>query len=131
MQIKDLLAVTDAKLKKINFRSSQEVKRAKGTIVGFSPEMARSRNALQTLLYEKLYRHFRIVRMTEKAKRIIGDLFKVYLDEPAQLDYTIYQRNRKYTKKEKYEMICNYIASMTDRFALAEHKKIFNPYEKV
>ena len=69
--------------------------------------------------------------MTEKAKRVIGDLFKVYCNEPAQLPYKIYKRNRKYTTKEKYETICNYIASMTDRYALEEHKKIFNPYEKV
>ena len=128
MQIKDLLTVTDSKLKKMNFRSAKEVKRTKGTVVGFSPEMTKSRNALQNLLNEKLYHHYRVVRMTEKAKRIIGDLFKVYINEPAQLPYSIYKRNRKFTKKEKYEIICNYIASMTDRFALAEHKKNFNPY---
>jgi dGTPase len=131
MQIKDLLAVTDAKLKKMNFRSSKEVKSTKDTIVSFSPEMAKHRNALQNLLFEKLYRHYRVVRMTEKAKRIVRDLFEVYLNEPEQLPYEIYKRNQKYSQKEKYEIICNYIASMTDRFALAEHKKIFNPYEKV
>lgn len=131
MQIKDLLSTTDKRLKKRNFRSMDEVKRSKQTVVSFSPEMTKARNALQSLLYEKLYRHYRVVRMTEKAKRIIRDLFDVYLHEPAQLPYTVYPRHKTYSKKEKYEIICNYMASMTDRFALDEHKKVFNPYEKV
>ena len=93
--------------------------------------MARQRAELQALVHEKFYRHFRVERMTSKAKRIIDDLFRVYKDKPTQLPYSIYQRDRKYTKKTEYEIICNYIAGMTDRFALDEHKKLFNPYEKV
>ena len=131
MQIKDLLATTDQRLKKRHFRSVNEVKRLNKTIVGFSLEMTKARNALQALLHEKLYLHYRVVRMTEKAKRIVGDLFHVYLHEPAQLPYSVYKRNKKYSQKEKYGIICDHIASMTDRSALDEHKKVFNPYEKV
>ena len=80
---------------------------------------------------EKLYHHYRVVRMTDKAKRIINDLFDVYKDSPTQLPYSVYQRDRQYNRIEKYEIVCNYIASMTDRFALDEHKKLFDPYQKV
>jgi dGTPase len=69
--------------------------------------------------------------MTDKAKRIISDLFNVYSETPEQLPYDIYDRKYKYKKNEKFETICNYIASMTDRFAIDEHKKLFDPYEKV
>jgi len=131
MQIKDLLATTDSRLSKLGLRSADEAKCHKGDIVGFSKQMAKERDHLQSLLNEKLYRHFRVVRMTSKAKRIINDLFTVYLKEPNQLPYNVYLRNRKYSKKEKHEVICHYIASMTDRFALEEHKKFFNPYTKV
>lgn len=131
MQAKDLLFNSDQLLKKAGFRSAHEVKRLKNNAIGFSSQMAAERDELQSLLYEKFYRHWRVERMTSKAKRMIKDLFEVYKENPKQLPYAVYQRNRKYSKREKYETICNYIAGMTDRFALDEHKKLFNPYEKV
>ncbi len=131
MQVHDLLAESDRRLKASGFRSAEAVKKSRKKIIGFSPVMEKERNRLQGLLNKKLYHHFRVERMTSKAKRIIDDLFRVYKDKPTQLPYSIYQRDRKYTKKTEYEIICNYIAGMTDRFALDEHKKLFNPYEKV
>ncbi len=130
-QIKDLLANTDERLRKMNFRSSVAAQAHKGRVVIFSKQMEEERNHLQGLLNSKLYHHFRVVRMTAKAKRIINDLFQAYIKEPNQLPYSVYLRNKKHTQKEKYEVICNYIASMTDRFALEEHKKFFNPYSPV
>lgn len=130
-QIKDLLAATDVRLKKLGFSSSKQVEKHKGEIVTFTGGMARQRDFLQNLLNQKLYHHYRVVRMTSKAKRIIEDLFVVYLKEPHQLPYNVYPRSRKFSRKEKYEIICNHIASMTDHFALSEHKKLFNPYTKV
>ena len=100
-------------------------------MIDFSLQMNVERNHLQELLNKKLYHHNRVLRMTEKAKRIIGDLFEVYIKKPEQLPYSVYQRGMKFDDKTKYEIICNYIASMTDRFALDEHKKLFDPYQKV
>ena len=136
LQIKDLLTVSAQRLKDLDFRSSGEVKaytlkNPKASIVDFSPLMKSQRDHLQDLLNEKLYHHYRVVRMTDKAKRIINDLFDVYKDSPTQLPYSVYQRDRQYNRIEKYEIVCNYIASMTDRFALDEHKKLFDPYQKV
>jgi dGTPase len=130
-QIKDLLHTTDQRLKKLDLRSVQQVKNSRRTVVAFSQTMARQRDHLQDLLNKKLYNHYRVVRMTSKAQRIIHDLFAAYLKEPHQLPYTVFQRDRRYPKKEKYETICNYIASMTDRYALEEHKNFFDPYSKV
>ncbi len=131
MQIRDLLEATDARLRRIGFRSSDEVKASKGRVIGFSPRMGRWRDALQDLLNQRLYRHYRVIRMTSKARRILEDLFRAYLKEPRQLPYSVYPRNGRFTKRSKYEAICHYIASMTDRFALDEHKRLFNPYTKV
>ena len=93
--------------------------------------MKGERDFLQNLLKEKLYHHYRVVRMTEKAQRVVNEIFDVYQKNPDQLPYDVYQRGRRYTKKQQYEIIGNYIASMTDRFALDEHKKLFDPYQKV
>lgn len=131
MQIKDLLEFTDGRLKNIAFASSAEVKKSKTDVISFSPQMKRERVFLQNLLNQKLYHHYRVVRMTSKAQRIIDDLFAVYVQEPHQLSPQVYSRRKKYTKTQKYEVICNYIASMTDRYALEEHKKFFNPYALV
>ncbi|MBF0521563.1 MAG: deoxyguanosinetriphosphate triphosphohydrolase [Candidatus Omnitrophica bacterium] len=136
IQVKDLLAQSEKNLKQHHFRSSQEIKdyhlkHKDAFLIGFSLEMKNERDKLQKLLHKKFYEHYRVVRMTDKARRIINDLFAVYAETPKQLPYTVYPRDRKYTKKIKYEVICNYIASMTDRFALDEHKKLFEPYQKV
>lgn len=131
MQITDLLQFTDQRLKKFAFCSADEVKKYNKDVVSFSPQMFSERVFLQNLLNQKLYHHYRVVRMTSKAQRIIDDLFAVYLKEPHQLSPNIYSRSKVYSKVAKYEIICNYIASMTDRYALEEHKKFFNPYALV
>ncbi len=128
MQIKNFLAATYQHLKDLDFKTSQDVQNFHEQVICFSPEMKKERDDLQELLNQKLYHHYRVVRMTSKAHRIINDLFKVYLDEPNQLPPSIYPREMAHDLKEKYETICNHIASMTDRFALDEHKKLFNPY---
>jgi len=131
MQIKDLLDFTDGQLKKRKFRSSQQVKKSGNNVVSFSPGMKKQRDFLQNLLNLKLYHHYRVLRMTSKAQRILDGIFTVYLKEPKQLPPTVYSPTRKYKKVEKYKIICNYIASMTDRYALEEHRKFFNPYALV
>jgi len=132
-QVKDLLAASNERVERAGFKSSDEVKQSKAAVIGFSDAMKADRKNLQDLLYEKFYNHPRICRMTSKAKRIIGDLFKVYVDNPNQLPYEVNPRDKelKPNDQETYELVCNYIASMTDRRALDEQKSFFDPYEKV
>ncbi len=129
MQVKDLLAASDGRLQEHKFLSSAQARQCQEHVIGFSEETARQRDHLQNLLNERLYHHYRVERMTSKAKRIIEDLFRVYDDNPKQLPPASFQRINEGI--DKYEVICNYIASMTDRFALDEHRRFFNPYEKV
>ncbi|MBI3601628.1 MAG: deoxyguanosinetriphosphate triphosphohydrolase [Candidatus Omnitrophica bacterium] len=131
MQVKDLLAATDERLRESSFQSAEDVKICKETIVGFSKQMASERDCLQQMLNEKLYHHWRVERMTTKARRVIEDLFEVYIKNPKQLPYQVYPRQKEFSEAQKYEIIGNYIASMTDRFALDEHKRLFDPYQKV
>ncbi|MBU0467656.1 MAG: deoxyguanosinetriphosphate triphosphohydrolase [Candidatus Omnitrophica bacterium] len=136
MQIKDMLVYSNEKLEEVGFKSSDEVKdynlkKMKNVIIGYSPEMKMQRDFLQKLVNEKLYGHYRVERMTSKASRILNDLFEVYKKNPKQLPYDVYPRDRIYSEAETRKIICNHIALMTDRFALDEHKKLFNPYQKV
>ena len=136
IQMKDLLLTSSQRLEQLNLESSRAVKdynlkNPANPVIDVSPALKEERDYLQTVLNKKLYHHYRVVRMTDKANRIIHDLFEVYKENPAQLPYSIYQRDKQYSDTEKYEIIGNYIASMTDRFALDEHKKLFDPYQKV
>ena len=136
IQIKDLMKASQERLDSCGLSNSQEVqdfncKEPEKVIIGFSDEMKKEHKYLKDLLLEKFYHHYRVERMTSKAERILKDLFKVYKDNPKQLPYSIYRRDRQYSENEKFKIICNHIASMTDRFALDEHKKLFNPYQKV
>jgi len=135
-QIQDLLTCSDEVLNNRNFQSSDDVKKFNlenpdKRFIVFSSKMFEQRTNLQKLLHEKLYNHYRVLRMTIKAQRIINDLFKVYAENPNQLPYSVYDKVYQYTEKQRQGIICHYIASMTDRFALDEYKKLFDPYQKV
>jgi dGTPase len=74
-----------------------------------------------------MYRHYRVVRMQKKAEHFITRLFEAYLDEPAQLPDSIQQR-QKDSGDSLARVICDYIAGMTDRYALQEYQKLFDPF---
>jgi dGTPase len=132
MQVRDLLEATSGRLDDRKFISLEDlVKKAGKGIVNFSAKMAGERQELQNILFEKVYHHWRVERMTSKARRILNELFDVYLDNPKQLPYDVYDRSRRYSVKELHGVICNYIAAMTDRAALDEYKRLFEPYKKV
>ena len=131
MQVKDVLGATYERILDLNLTCAQDVKSRRDYVVTFSKVMHQEREYLQKLLNDKLYHHWRVERMTAKARRIIRDLFDVYLRNPKQLPYSVYPRDKEFSKPQQYDIICNYIASMTDRFALDEHKRLFDPYQKV
>lgn len=127
IMVTDLVHATDARLKESKVNSALDIQKLKYNVVGYSEEMQRRNRELKDLLYKKLYRHHRVVRMQVKAERIISDLFHAYRSEPAMLPDHI----RFFAEKRGLERtICDYIAGMTDRYAIEEHQKLFNPLEK-
>lgn len=128
MQVTDLIRQTSSNIKKLKLKSYMDVKRYDKKIVCFSKNMLNLRRPLRTFLMEKLYRHYRVVRMSIKAKRFIEELFKEYLNAPQQLPTEVQKR---IPADGVRRVVCDYIAGMTDRYALDEYKKLFDPYEKV
>jgi dGTPase len=128
MQVTDLIRQTEKNLGKLKPESHLDVKKTKKKIVSFSNTMLKLRKPLRHFLLEKLYRHYRVIRMSTKAKRFIAELFEVYLDNPEQLPTEVQKRIKSDGTRR---VICDYIAGMTDRYCLDEYKKLFNPYEKV
>ena len=125
--VTDMIKGTDARLKESKVNSFSDIQKLKHNVVGYSEEMQRRNRELKDLLYKKLYRHYRVVRMQVKAERIISDLFQAYHSEPATLPNHV----QFFVEKRGLERtICDHIAGMTDRYAIEEHQKMFNPTEK-
>lgn len=128
LQVTDIITESEGRLCRLNLKSSDAVKRLNSQVISFSEKLQREREPLRKFLLEKLYRHHRVIRMSYKAKRFIQDLFNVYLAKPEQLPYVL--RSDKESDSLR-RIICDHIAGMTDRQALDEYKKLFDPYEKV
>lgn len=127
LMVTDMLQATDIRLKDSKAKTALDIQKLKYNIIGYSEEMQRRNRELKDLLYKKLYRHYRVVRMQIKAERVISELFHAYQAEPSMLpdhvQFFIEKRGLERT-------ICDYIAGMTDRYAVEEHQKLFNPSEK-
>lgn len=101
---------------------SIEAVRAAPLLAGFSPALRRDSDELKRFLFEHLYRHYKVMRMTGKARRIVRELYAAFLDDPRLLppDY------RRQGKAEQARAIADYIAGMTDRYAMREHERLFD-----
>ncbi|MDP2941612.1 MAG: deoxyguanosinetriphosphate triphosphohydrolase [Candidatus Omnitrophota bacterium] len=128
LQVTDLNYNSEASIKKMGLKTSAEAKKLNKKIIGFSPQMRALRQPLREFLMQKLYHHYRVVRMSIKAERFIQELFKIYCAQPEQHPA---QAQKKIAQDGTRRVVCDYIAGMTDRYALDEYKKLFDPYEKV
>jgi dGTPase len=127
IMVTDMIESTDQRLRESSVKSALDIQRLKHNVIGYSEEMQRRNRELKDFLYKNLYRHNRVVRMQVKAERLISELFQAYCSEPLMLP----KHAQNFIDKRGLERtICDYIAGMTDRFAIEEHQKLFNPLEK-
>ncbi|NJC95951.1 MAG: deoxyguanosinetriphosphate triphosphohydrolase [Anaerolineales bacterium] len=127
LMVTDMVTATDKRLKESKAKSPLDLQKLKHNVIGYSEEMQRRNRELKDFLYKNLYRHYRVVRMQVKAERLISDLFNAYREEPLMLPDSI----RFFVDIRGLERtICDYIAGMTDRYAIEEHQKLFNFLER-
>lgn len=124
LEVSDLVYTTDQRLRESNVKSVEELQRLPYNAIGFSEDMHRRNRELKDFLYANLYRHHRVVRMAVKAERIITELFTVYKSEPAILPRHVQDL---IPERGLERTICDYIAGMTDRYAVEEYQKLFDP----
>ncbi|MFC2053696.1 deoxyguanosinetriphosphate triphosphohydrolase [Chloroflexota bacterium] len=127
LEVSDLVDTTYQRLLDSKIKSVDELQRLPYNVVGFSEDVHRRNRQLKDFLYTQLYRHYRVVRMAVKSERIISDLFQAYRSKPTMLPGHIQEFIEQYGLERT---ICDYIAGMTDRFAIEEHKKLFDASEK-
>lgn len=120
-QVTDLLAETGNRITRNGIDTLADVENSP-PLVGFSEPMAEENRALKTFLRTRLYRHYKVVRMTSKARRIIRDLHRAFVEDLRLLPEQ-YQENA--LKEGVQRVIADYIAGMTDRYAVKEHRRLF------
>ncbi len=126
--VNDILAETSARLAKSAPQSAAEVRRLPYKVAAFSQGMAEEVKGLKAFLFQSMYRHYKVNRMTAKARRVVRDLFDLYIAQPDCLPHDWRSVAESLSGRERAILVADYIAGMTDRYALEEHRRLFDPY---
>jgi dGTPase len=126
LEVDDLVHAAHERLAQAQVNSVDALQRLGFNVVAWGPVMAEHNQALKNFLFQNLYRHYRVMRMQVKAENIVTALFQAYVRVPAQLPDEVQQRIKDTGHLER--TVCDHIAGMTDRFALDEHDKLFDPH---
>jgi dGTPase len=127
--VDDLLRETRCRLEQERPQSAEAVRALHRPVVAMSDGMVAANGRLKSFLFERMYRHYRVNRMTSKARRIVGELFRLFMAEPGCLPTDWRRRVTDLDDIMRARLVCDYIAGMTDRYALDEHRRLFDPYE--
>ena len=127
-QVTDFVKTTDANLQALTIDSVERLRAQGKPVTEFSPEMDRKNRILKDYLMENFYLHYRVSRMAAKAERVLEELFNAYMNNPRVLPKNVRLRM---SDEEQARVIADYIAGMTDRFALDEHQRLFDPGTQV
>jgi len=128
--VSDLLQETRRRLRETRPQSAAALRRLGQPVVAFSAAMAANDRALKRFLFERMYRHYRVNRMTAKARRVVRDLFDLYIDQPDCLPTDWREQCDPQDKPRAARVVADYIAGMTDRYALDEHQRLFDLYTR-
>jgi len=127
-EVTDLVQATDEVLRARNVQSVDDIRNLPANVVTYSEAMQTRNRELKDFLYKNLYRHWRVMRMASKASRFLSELFGLYVAEPWLLPW---QTQARLDDETLHRVVCDYIAGMTDRYALQEYQKLFDPMERV
>jgi dGTPase len=127
LEVNDLVHTTDKQIVDAKVSTVEDIQRLPYNVMVYSEETLQRNRQIKDFLYKNLYRHHRVVRMAVKAERITSDLFFAYQSEPDMLPH---QFQEFITTRSLERTICDYIAGMTDRYAVDEYQKLFDPYTK-
>ncbi|WP_091742786.1 deoxyguanosinetriphosphate triphosphohydrolase [Phenylobacterium immobile] len=122
----DVLSETTQNAQALKVGSAEEVRMLGQALVSFSPAMLQDLAQLRLFLSERMYRHWRVNRTRSQARRILADMFKLFMAEPDVLPAEWFAQTLDRDDWGRARVVCDYIAGMTDRFAIEEHRKLFN-----
>jgi dGTPase len=114
--------------------SIADVRNHASPLIGFSDVAQELNYALKTFLREHVYRHYKVRRMTSKARRVIGALFEAFFSDPGLMPDEHKDSGARLESVQgtagRARAVADYIAGMTDRYAILEHRRLFDPGER-
>jgi dGTPase len=128
--VADCLDESRRRLEESGARTAAELRRLGRPVIAFSEPMQENDRALKEFLFERMYRHWRVNRMTSKARRVVQELFLRFLDEPQCLPNEWREEADAPGSPGTARVVADYIAGMTDNFALDEHRRLCDPYAR-
>ncbi len=126
VMVDDVLAETERRLAEDAIQSPEDVRAARRTLIQFSDPMMADLGVLRRFLYERMYRHYRVNRTRSQARRILAEMFQLFMAEPEVMPTEWGARAASEDLHKRSRAVCDYIAGMTDRYATLEHRKLFN-----
>jgi len=124
--IDDVLDQTARNVAAGGVRTTEDVRLLGRPLITFSQDMAEDLGRLRLFLHHRMYRHYRVNRNRSQARRILADMFRLFMAEPDVLAPEWYDRVHGQDEASRARTICDYIAGMTDRYAIEEHRRLFN-----
>jgi len=124
--VEDVLAETLRRVAAGGVASAEDVRNLGHALISFSRDMAEDLSALRLFLMERMYRHWKVNRTRSQARRILAEMFQLFMAEPEVMPTEWFQRAHARDEAGRARVICDYIAGMTDRFAIEEHRKLFH-----
>lgn len=124
IQVNSMISDSAARIEASGVETQLELQSLPNNVVGFGETMKQMNRPLKDFLYKNMYHQYRVVRMHKKAERILTELFNAYENEPSMLPKHFQDQ---IDEKGKQRTICDYLAGMTDRFAVDEYSKLFDP----
>jgi dGTPase len=125
--VNDVVAEARARIARLAPAGVDDIRAANRPVVGFSESMLDANNQLRAFLFQRMYRHWRVNRTTQKCKRALQVMFQLLHGEPRQLPPWWQLRAGGAGSPEAAAAVCDYLAGMTDRYALEEHKRMTDP----
>ena len=129
--VEDLLNQTATNLEGLDASSVEDIRCAGRPVAAFSPQMAKDLETIRSFLFTNMWRHYKVNRMTSKAKRVVTDLFDLFMSETNTLpdEWQCGESGSidALSATDRARVIADYIASMTDRYAILEHERLFEP----
>ena len=123
--VSDVLSETRDRLAQANPQSADDIRGLDYAVVDFSDVFRTEEGPMRTFLYDNMYRHYKVNRMMGQASRVVSELFEQFIESPNLLPTEFGKLCNGPRNPTTARVVCDYIASMTDSFAIAEHKKLF------
>lgn len=126
LMVRDVLDETHRRLGALGPRSADDIRLADRPMVAFSAALEPQVTQLRAFLFERMYRHWKVNRARSQAKRVVAELFALFMDEPEVLPPEWHRRLDGKNRDGHARVVCDYLAGMTDRYAIEEHRKLFD-----